>query len=234
MVLRADAVRLLLWGCTWAAWMQVMISFFYNNISLMGRATTLPEFYLEVAVATRWNATFRVSFAMEFLCLSVAKLMSLDRMSEKAGGLLSKRWTFFSRIVVAAVVVGNLAGLVGNIVAAVQFDRAAEFTSAASLYFAANNTKDGRAVFALYTAEYQRALSATAVQAYSEVAVLLFINLAFVAVGVACARHVGSALALLDAAGLGMAAGMGLRQRVVGAAIALGSLCMLGNFHCIC
>ncbi len=175
------------------------------------------------AVEARWNAAFRASYAIEFFCLSVAKLMLLDRMSEKTGGSwLSKRWTIGGRIVVAAVVAGNLVGLAGNIIAAVHFDQAAKAADAASALFVVNSTIDSSEYFLFFRSEYRLALSTSSVQAYSEVAVLLLIILAFVAVGVACARHVSSALSLLDTAGPGMAANMGLHHRVVVAATTLG------------
>ena len=199
---------------TWSAWMRV-IQAFYLDLSSKD-----PAGY---AVDARWNAVFRVSYAIEFLCLSVALLMMLDRMSEKTGGSwLSKRWTIGGRILLAAVVAGNLVGLAGNVVAAVHFDRAAKAALAASALFAANSTIDSNEYFLFYRTEYRLALSTSSVQAHSEVAVLLLIILAFVAVGVTCARHVSSALSLLSAAGPGMAAAMGLRHRVVGAATALG------------
>ncbi len=206
-------------AATWAAWMRVIRGVYLDQ----SNTSKDPAGYADEA---RWNAAFRASYAMEFLCLSVAKLMVLDLMSEKMGGSwLSKRWTFGGRIVMAAVVAGNLVGLAGNIVAAVHFDQAAKAASAASALFAANSTMDSsesRELYLFYRTEYRLALSTSSLQAYSEVAVLLIIILAFVAVGIACVRHVSSALSLLGASGTGMAAAMGLRHRVVGAATALG------------
>jgi hypothetical protein len=201
---------------TWSAWMRVIRAVYL----VFEQSSKDPAGF---AVDAWWNAVFRVSYAIEFLCLSVALLMVLDRMSEKTGGnWLSKRWTIGRRIVLAAVVAGNLVGLAGNVVAAVHFDQAAKAAIAASALFAANSTFDSSEYYLLYRTEYRLALSTSSVQAHSEVAVLLLIILAFVTVGVACVRHVSYALSLLSAAGPGMAAAMGLRHRVVGAATALG------------
>ena len=65
---------------------------------------------------------FAVVYAMEFLCLSAAKLMVLDRMMEFAmrkGEGVWRRWVVGGRVVMAAVVAGNVVGLGGNVAAAV-------------------------------------------------------------------------------------------------------------------
>jgi hypothetical protein len=47
-----------------------------------------------------WRGVFVVTYAIEFHCLTTAKLMVLDRMSEFAGrkGLLARRWVHFNSI----------------------------------------------------------------------------------------------------------------------------------------
>jgi hypothetical protein len=76
-------------------------------------------------------AAFFVSYALEFLCLTVAKIMVLDRLVKFAIGALAhargsakisswhKRVVVLRRLLMACVVVGNMAGLGGNIAAAV-------------------------------------------------------------------------------------------------------------------
>ena len=68
---------------------------------------------------------FYVLYALEFFCLSVAKLVVLDRMKDFVSVLraddATRRWTVGGRIVMAAVLTGNAVGLVGNIVAAMHF-----------------------------------------------------------------------------------------------------------------
>ena len=55
-----------------------------------------------------WYAVFNVTYAIEFLCLSAAKLMVLDRMSvfaapQAEGSAAQKRWTAAGRVVMAGL-----------------------------------------------------------------------------------------------------------------------------------
>jgi len=185
----------------WGANMQNLVLNFntYNNPS----AITPTHFFSSNAQIRRWIAVFSVTYAMEFLCLSVAKLMVLDRISDvpQADGI-SRRWVVGGRVVLAAVVAGNVVGLGGNVAAAVYFERTAEFYSAASSAYAANNTDF---VYFQYQAVQQEQLAAStrAVQSFCEVAVLLVIIVAFAAtslqynpavVGASSARRASSAL----------------------------------------
>jgi hypothetical protein len=75
-----------------------------------------------------------------------AKLMVLDRMmvfAAQQGTCMQKRWALAGRVVMAAVVLGNAVGLAANAAAAVHAQKAAEASSTATAYYAANNTKDG-------------------------------------------------------------------------------------------
>jgi hypothetical protein len=170
------------------------------------------------ALAQSWAAVFFVMYAIEFMCLSAARLMVLDRMSDFAAGqdeVARKRWAAGGRMVMAVVVLGNTAGLAANIAAAVQIQRAAEASSAASALFAANSTQLARESFSLSNTEAQLATSIAAVQSFCEVAVLLLIVAAFVVAGVACARVVSSNLLLVDRASAPAAVGRELRRQMV-------------------
>ena len=46
--------------------------------------TTLAQQFSRFALSFSWRAAFSVFYAIEFLCLSAAKLMVLDRMSDFA------------------------------------------------------------------------------------------------------------------------------------------------------
>jgi hypothetical protein len=93
-----------------------------------------------------------VTYAVEFLCLSAAKLMVLDRMSVFAApqaegrhsSAAQKRWTAAGRVVMAAVVLCNTAGLAANVASAVHFQRAAVAMNSASERYAANSTDDAK------------------------------------------------------------------------------------------
>ncbi len=202
----------------WGAYMQILVSLFsiLNNPSpTLTKAQKSSTF----AQIDRWSAAFVILYAMEFLYLSAAKLMVLDRMMEfvmPKMEVMPMRWVVGGRVVMAAVVAGNVVGLGGNVAAAVYFHRSAEYASAASAAFAANNTAVGTNLFELEAQETQLAVSTQSLQQFCEVAVLLLIIVAFAVVGVACALRVNSAL--LEMTDVYAAAGRQLRLQIVGTA----------------
>jgi hypothetical protein len=201
----------------WGTDMHILVVNFnlFNNPS---STLTKAQFYSIYAQAERSVAAFVVVYAMEFLCLSAAKLMVLDRMMEFAmpkGEGMSRRWVVGGRVVIAAVVAGNVVGLGGNVAAAVYFQRAAEYFIAASAAFAANSTADGNNFAELARQEQQLAFSTQSLQTFCEVAVLLLIIFAFAVFGAACARRVSSVLLdMTDAADA--AAGRQMLRQIVG------------------
>ena len=203
----------------WGAWMQnLVLNFNVNNNP--SSTLTNAQVYSIAAQINRWVAAFVVVYAMEFLCLSAAKLMVLDRMMEFAmrkGEGVWRRWVVGGRVVMAAVVAGNVVGLGGNVAAAVYFQRTAESWSAASAAFAANNTADSSNFVNLGAQQQQIAIFIQSLQSFCEVAVLLLIIVAFAVVGAACARRVSSALLdMTDAADA--AAGRQMLRQIVGTA----------------
>ncbi len=206
---------------TWLARMQDLVSFMNGNF-----LDNVPfrERLLLFATTVSWRAAFNVLYALEFLCLSAAELMVLERMfdfaiSQAGGG--SRRWMLAGRAVLAAVVVGNLVGLCGSIAAAARFAQAARSFTESSRQFTANST-DADAYEALFNAkkENQQAFSIASVQAYCEVAMLLLIVASFIVVGVACARRVSATLHGIGApaaaaASVAAAAGRKLRAQIV-------------------
>jgi hypothetical protein len=145
------------------------------------------------ALSYSWAAVYSVTYAIEFLCLSAAKLMVLDRLSVYAAGQdegSRKRWAAAARAVMAVVVLGNAVGLAANIAAAVHAQRAAEASSTASALFAANSTQLAIESVSLSNTEVQLAGFIASVQSWCEVVVLLLIVAAFIAAGLACARRI--------------------------------------------
>jgi hypothetical protein len=198
----------------WAARMMNLVNFFKANTS----EDPAEEASLGVLLFS-WRAAFLVTYAIELLCLSVAKLMVLDRMSVFAapqGARLQKWWAAAGRVVMAAVVLGNAVGLAANAAAAVHFQKASEAMVTASASYAANNTKDGDNFYSLSQQEAQRGGSIESVQSFCEVAVLLLIVVAFAVVGVLSARRVSDRLLGVDAASAAAATGRALRRRMLG------------------
>ena len=201
---------------TWASRMMQLENTFNGQDAFWRR-----DFVQQSSLFARshsWGAVFLVMYAIEFLCLSAARLMVLDRMSDFAAGqdeVARKPWAAGGRIVMAVVVLGNAVGLAANVAAAVHAQRAADAASTASALFAANSTQLARESFFLSNTEAVLSTSIAAVQSFCEVAVLLLIVAAFVVAGVACARVVSSRLLAVDAASASAAAGRELRRQMV-------------------
>ena len=201
---------------TWAARMMQLVNMYNANDAEL-RGDFVQQLSL-LALSLSWAAVFFVMQAIDFLCLSAARLMVLDRMSYFAAGqdeVARKRWAAGGRMVMAVVVLGNAVGLAANVAAAVHTQRAAEASSTASALYAANSTQLALESFLLSRTEAILSTSIAAVQSFCEVAVLLLIVAAFVVAGVACARVVSSKLLAVDAASAPAAVGRELRRRVV-------------------
>jgi hypothetical protein len=183
----------------WGARMQGLVLLFsLSNRSYLSTLTG-AQYYLLAAQERHWTAAFYITYAIAFLCLSVAKLMALDQMMNFAVSKardMPRRWVVWGRVVMAGVVVGNVVGLGGNVAAAVYFEQSAESYRAASAAYAANNTADFvnfRNFLFLGSQQHELALSTSAVQLFCEVAVLLLIIVAFAVTGAACRRRFTSA-----------------------------------------
>jgi hypothetical protein len=165
-----------------------------------------------------WLSAFRVLYSIEFMCLCTANLMVLDRMSLFAapqGTRLMKRWALAGRVVMAAVVLGNALGLAANAAAAVHYQKVADVYNTASTGPILNYSSYSSYVRQV-AQERHRAASIASLQSFSEVAVLLFIVIAFVVAGVMSARRVTSSLHALKAASEEAATARALRLQVLG------------------
>ena len=209
---------------TWVAWMMTLVHAYYGTDRMSNQ--NVAEGCSYFALAFSWQAIFLLSYAIEFLCLTTAKLMVLDHMSDFAappGDSARQRWTAGGRIVMAAVVLGNAVGLAASAASASHSRKASENFSTASASFDSKTNNTIALEYLESALEQTRLVASTAsVQRFSQVTVLLLIIAAFAVVGAVSARRVSSALALLRTAGPEMAAGMMLHRTTVGAAQALG------------
>jgi hypothetical protein len=192
--------------------------------------------YSHFALSCRWRIVFLVTDAIEFLCLTAAKLMVLDRMSVFAApqGIGARRWwAAAERIVMAAVVLGNAVGLAANSAAAIQYQKAFEAYSTTSAYYAANNIEGSNKSADLFQEFEQLGDSIASVQRFSEVAVLLLVVVAFVVVGVLSARRVSSRLLGVDADSSDAAIGRALRLQMIGTAAFVFVAFLIRSVHSI-
>ena len=179
---------------TWAFWMQSLVAGFTSSNPALSNA----QAFSLGAQSQYWNAAFYVPYAIEFLCLSVAKLLVLHRMADFAvpkGDGLSRRLAVGGRVVMAAVVVGNAAGLCGNVATAVLSKQTGDLYNAAA---AANSTQAAYSFVAQADQKLTVANDAGSAQQFCEVAVLLLIIVAFAVIGTACARRLSSEQQLHD------------------------------------
>jgi hypothetical protein len=198
----------------WAAWMQRIVFNFNANHA---DDVSIEQAYL-IARSLPWLSTFSVTYALEFLCLSVSKLMVLDRMSDflrLQADFKPLRLLVSGRSLMVVVVAANAVGLAGNIAAAVRWLLARKYFSAASVALAANSSAIGKSSFDQGIALNRSAYFIASVQSFCEVAVLLLTIVAFAVVGVACHRRIGSMLLGVQAAEAAVS-GRKLQLQIVG------------------
>jgi hypothetical protein len=205
---------------TWAARMMHLDNSSKGDDAFVRRDG--PSGAVLFAQAYSWSAVFLTSYAIEFLCLSAAKLMVLDRMSDFAMGHTwqdegtRKRWAAGGRLVMMVVVLGNTVGLAANVAAAVHAQRAAEAASTASVFYATNRTQEARLYFNVISqTEIALVNSIVSVQSFCEVVVLLIIVVAFVVAAVFCARLINFVLLTVNAASAPAVMGRELKRRVL-------------------
>jgi hypothetical protein len=152
--------------------------------------------------------------------MSVSKLLVLHRMMDFSQATASARVLTARRIVMAAVVAGNLTGVCANVVASVYYRESSYLYTDAAVFYAANNSAGGDAARARGRTVNSAAAEIASVQEFCEVFVLLLIIAAFAVVGAASARRVSSALRSNNEAAGGLtvanAAGLQLRRKIVG------------------
>ena len=203
----------------WAAWMQFLLALFSGSTPGLTHAQAQSSLVQQ----NYWEAVFLIPYALEFMCLSISKLMVLERMVgfvvAKGDGMndMSRRVSVWGRVVMAVVVVCNVVSLCGSVAAAVLIGESANLYAASGAANSANNTNDSINLGKQASLKEYNGLVAVSVQQFSEVAVLLIVVIAFAVVGIAGARRINSALRIItDENGSVTAAGRQLRRQIVG------------------
>lgn len=124
------------------------------------------------------------------------------------------KWKRCAHIIIAAVVAGNLVGLAGNVATSIYFAKFSQLLKLSMTVVSSNNTDD--ATFFRASDAFDTASQVSAIQAKSEVAVLLLIILAFVVVGLTSLRRVASALHQIDESSVTAEQGRKLRLQIIG------------------
>lgn len=165
---------------------------------------------------------------VEFLFLSAAKLMVLERMSLFAAVTSDRSsWRALAgKILMASVVLGNAVGVVASAIAAAYFTQSAQFSEEAYAYFSDQKFEKGRQSAFDGREKNDDAVEFAAVQSYAEVFTLLLIVLSFFVVGFACFRRISSALKSLapesdrlSSSSAAAASGRQLRLQILGVTV---------------
>jgi hypothetical protein len=171
---------------TWSCWMQYLTNN-YTGMSLLPKPS--EDRFVFFARAENWYAAHRITYAIEFLFLSVANLLVLDRMA----GFSMPNVMTTARAVVGAISSANVVGLVGNSVTAAYHVQTAGYWTKASAAHAVNssNLEDLKAEARAST---ERTASLASVQSFSEVAALAIIVASFIVVGLHSIRRIRLAI----------------------------------------
>ena len=191
---------------TWISYMQYLVFVFTPFASNHQKLTLISQRWL-------WLGVYLVLYPLEFLCLTVSKLMVLHRMADfallEASGML-QRVAIIRRILMTTVVAVNVACWFSNIAAAVHFMQAADAATTASVALAVNDTGTAINATKLAFEKVQLAANIGSVQQFGEMALLILIIAAFVVVGAACSHR------LSDTPDRGGASGKKLHFQIIG------------------
>lgn len=186
---------------SWIAKMWQLLNLLIASDLIVQRA--FQELELYYAAAAKWQAVFCISYAFEFLGLSAAKLLVLDRMSvfaiANANEIDMKRWTTCGQITIAVVATCNFVGVAANLAAAAIFLRSSDSYLSAHALRVNNNTIARSAMVRQAQSQNDEALSAASVQSFCEVAALLIIITAFALVGFLCIRRISTSMLAMRA-----------------------------------
>jgi hypothetical protein len=194
---------------TWSSWMQYLTNN-YIGMSLLHEPS--EDRFVFFARAENWYAAHRVTYAVEFLCLSVANLLVLDRMA----GFSMPNAITTARVVVGAISSANVVGLIGNCVtAAYHVHTAAYWTKASAAHSLSANSSDVEDLREKASALTERTASLASVQSFSEVAALAIIVASFIVVGLHSIRRIRLAISDVPDRSTAFASGMQMQRDVV-------------------
>ena len=167
--------------------------------------------YNRTSVSSRnCERRYRVAYPIEFLCLSIALLTVLDRMRRFA----MPEAVTSARVVVAAVVVGDVVGLCASFAAAADHVQTSVYwrrTSAACCNF---NSSEFLTLIRQARELTERTASTASVNYFSEVVVLIIIVGSFSCVGFVSARRVRNSVQLIRISASSAAAAIGKELRL--------------------
>ena len=159
------------------------------------------DFNLQYEAVFRWKAVYVALFPLEFMCVSIAKLLVLERLYNfvlpKLDSAIALRLKRFGFATIICVVVCNTIAVAANIAQAVYLSRAASLMkqAAAAAPDAAAAHSLSRDAMVLF---HEKAQSLATLQTMCEATLLLVIIVAFVVVGFFSMRRISGALQQLS------------------------------------
>jgi hypothetical protein len=169
-----------------------------------------PRLRSSLCMPSSCNGRYRVAYPIEFLCLSLALLMVLDRMF-KFSTPVSPRC---ARAVVAVVAACIVAGLCGSFVSAAQHVETSVYWRKTSVALASNDTFNLNKSRDQARALTELSASTASVYFFSEAVALLIIIACFSFVGIVTSRRVSIMLKAIRASSAAATAGKKLHTNV--------------------
>ena len=180
------------------------LSLIYSSrkLELLRDATVfeLQKMNLQRSGENRWAAAFYLLYPFELSLVVAAQLLVVHRMQRLSSMMQQPVWVRLRRLFIAAIVLFNVIGIVGNIAAAVYFIQAADAADKAANAWATNSSATATGLQFQSGKRKTTAAAAAAVQRFSEMIMLLLISAAFLVVGVSSSRVISSALRTLSSA----------------------------------
>ena len=188
----------------WTAWMQYLVLVYQNPTAVNTRLVLSSNKSLSEKIADtditakmiRMLSIYPVPYSLEFFCMSMAKLLVLDRMVHVAlprAFVTSQRCVAARRLVVGLVIACNAIYIAVSVVAAIYFNRSADqlvSDVAANPSLVVNSS--------VYEHPSLQSISiadvSLSVGEFCEVTIRILIIAVFVVVGTLCARRMRSAL----------------------------------------
>ena len=191
------------------------------NSASLGSDLATADAFAQQSSAFFYLSVYPVPYALEFFCLSVAKLLVLHRMLHVAfgkGSAQSQRWFAAGRLVMGVVIAGDLTGVCSNVATAVFYKQSSNSFADISDRLHVNATQNinvTRRVNNFISSAASRdafvhlrsAEVASSIQQFCEVCLLLLIVVAFAVIGAKCAHRMRLLQRHLNADGRGSGGG---------------------------
>ena len=165
-----------------------------------GNTQNPRDFYPQYEAVFRWKAVYVALFPLGFMCISIAKLLVLERLYNfvlpKLDSAIALRLKRFGFATIICVVVLNTIAVAANIAQAVYLSRASSLMQQAAATpddaAARSLSRDAMVLF------HEKAQSLATLQKMCEATLLLVIIVAFVVVGFFSMRRISGALQQLS------------------------------------